>query len=224
MSALRPLDAALAALYPAFAALPAAQRTRLRAGMVEFEVPRGTRLFDAGTPCRGFPLVLEGSVRVARTHEDGRALELYRVSPGEICIVSTGCLMQGRPLSADGVAAEDTRIALLGREAFLDATADPQVRQFVFGVFAERMADLCELVEAVAFHRLDRRLAEMLLGHGRQVSASHQDLAQRLGTSREIVSRLISRFARDGWIRTGRESIEILDAAALRALGGGSPP
>lgn len=217
------LDAAIAALYPAFAALPPAQRERLLAGLAVLEAPRGTRLFDAGTPCRGFPLVLSGSVRVTRSAEDGRGLELYRVLPGQICIVSTGCLIQGRPLSADGFAAEDTRLVLMDRDAFLEASADLEVRRFVFGVFAERMADLCELVEAVAFHRLDRRLAELLLGHGRQVSTSHQDLAQRLGTSREIVSRLMSRFARDGWIRTGRESVEILDAAALRALAAGAP-
>ena len=84
-----------------------------------------------------------------------------------------------------------------------------------------RLADLCELIEAVAFHRLDRRLAELLLGHGRVMRVTHQELAMRLGSSREIVSRLPSRFAREGWVRSGRESIEVVDPVALRGLAAG---
>ena len=210
-------------LYPAFEHLPQGLRSALLDRLQLLTVPTGTRVFDAGSPCQGFPLVLKGGIRVARGTADGKALELYRVVPGDICIVSAGCLFNGTPLSAYGETYADTELTLLSRDDLIAATDDAGVRNFVFGVFAERLADLSELVEAVAFHRVDRRLAELLLGHGREVRTSHQDLATRLGTSREIVSRLIARFARAGWVSSGRENIRILDPAALRAVAAGAP-
>jgi CRP/FNR family transcriptional regulator len=96
-------------------------------------------------------------------------------------------------------------------------------RRFVFGIFADRLADLMALAEAVAFQRLDRRLATALLGRGAVVHATHQALADELGTVREIVTRLLRRFERAGWIALGRERIELRDAAALRQLAAGEP-
>ena len=82
-------------------------------------------------------------------------------------------------------------------------------RQMVFAVFAERLTDLMALVEAVSFQRLDQRLAQALLGHGPALHTTHQGLADELGTVREMVSRLLSRFERAGWVRLGRERIEL---------------
>jgi CRP/FNR family transcriptional regulator len=73
-------------------------------------------------------------------------------------------------------------------------------------------------VDAVAFHKLDRRLAAALLGRGQQLAMTHQALADELGTVREIVTRLLRRFEREGWVALGREQIQILNGAALRAL------
>jgi CRP/FNR family transcriptional regulator len=96
-------------------------------------------------------------------------------------------------------------------------------RRFVFGIFADRLADLMALAEAVAFQRLDQRLAQALLGHGSTLRSTHQALADELGTVREIVSRLLSRFERAGWVGLGRERIDVLDSAALRAVANGEP-
>jgi CRP/FNR family transcriptional regulator len=94
-------------------------------------------------------------------------------------------------------------------------------RRFVFGVFADRLADLMALAEAVAFQRLDQRLAAALLGHGDVLQTTHQALADELGTVREIVTRLLRRFERAGWLVLGRERIELREPAALRRLAGG---
>jgi CRP/FNR family transcriptional regulator len=77
------------------------------------------------------------------------------------------------------------------------------------------------LAEAVAFQRLDQRLAAALLGHGATVQATHQALADELGTVREIVTRLLKRFEHAGWVAIGRERIDVRDAAALRAVAAG---
>jgi CRP/FNR family transcriptional regulator, anaerobic regulatory protein len=80
------------------------------------------------------------------------------------------------------------------------------------------------LAEAVSFQRLDQRLAQALLGHGPQRHVTHQALADELGTVREMVSRLFSRFERSGWVRLGREGIEVLNPSASRRLSEGGNP
>lgn len=179
-------------------------------------VAAGTLLFDETEPCQGFPLLLEGEVRVTRNSGDGRSLELYRVSAGEICLISSACLFRAQPLSARGVAVRDTTLLLVPPPAFRTCLADAGFREWVLGLYAERLADLGALVDAVAFQRLDRRLAAALLGRGPELAVTHQDLAGELGTVREIVSRLLHRFEREGWIELGRERIRICDSAALR--------
>lgn len=219
------LIARLTAQYPAVAALPAALREDVLATEAQvLTVPAQTPLFQEGTPCQGFPMVLQGEVRVARGAQNGRSLELYRVGPGELCVASTSCLFGHSLLMAHGSTTEATELVVLTPRGFDRWVADAGFRQFVFGVFADRLADLMGLVEAVAFQRLDQRLAGALLGHGPVVATSHQALADELGTVREIVTRLLKRFERAGWLRLGRERIELKDAGALRALAGGLLP
>ncbi|MBH9551922.1 Crp/Fnr family transcriptional regulator [Inhella sp. 4Y17] len=195
-----------------------AQAQRLR-------VPAGTRLFDAGQPCPGFPIVESGSVRVSLASPDGRLLELYRVEPGDLCVVSTTCLFAGRVATAQGDAVSETELVLIRPADFDEACqADPALRRQVMGVMAERMADLMAVVEAVAFQRLDQRLAAVLVARGPVLAITHQQLADELGTVREIVSRLLGRFERAGWVSLARERIELRDPAALRALCAGANP
>jgi CRP/FNR family transcriptional regulator len=208
--------------YPALAGLPALlPGAALWRETQAVEVPAGSVLFEERAPCSGFPLVLEGEVRVARGSAQGRSLELYRVGPGELCVVSACCLFGSTPLSAHGVTTLPTRLLLLSPAGFERWVAHEPFRRFVFGVFADRLGDLMTLAEAVAFQRLDQRLAATLLGHGPTVHATHQALADELGTVREIVTRLLKRFERAGWVSIGRERIELHDAAALRAMAAG---
>ena len=180
--------------------------------------PAGTVLFRETEACQGFPLVLEGEVRVSRTSTQGRELELYRVVPGEMCLVSSACLFVGQAFTARGVTTLPTRLALMPAPVFRQAIGSELFRDFVLGLFAARMADLTGLIEAVAFQRLDSRLAATLLGHGSQVRATHQTLADELGTVREIVTRLLHRFERSGWVELSRECITIRDSVALRQV------
>ena len=205
----------LLALYPALRAL-GPQLAALAPQAVT--VPAGTVLFSERDPCKGFPLLLEGEVRVSRNSPDGRSLELYRLVPGELCLVSSASLFRAQPLSAEAVATRSTRLLPVPPSAFQAWIAQPAFRDFVLGLFAERMADLAALIDEVAFQRLDRRLAAALLGRGPELAITHQELASMLGTVREMVTRLLRRFEREGWIELARERIRILDGAALRRV------
>lgn len=209
-------------LYPALDGLGDAALGRVLAQAQVLHVPVGTQMFGEGAPCRQFPLVLEGSIRVAKA-SDGRELQLYRVTPGESCVLTGGCLVGGRDYPASGVVERDARLVVLPKPVFdeLLATHAP-FRQYVFSLFAERLTDLMALVEAVAFHKLDRRLASALLGRGRVVALTHQQLADELGSVREIVTRVLRGFADQGWVQSSRGAIEVLDAVALRRVAEGN--
>jgi len=208
------------ALYPSLAQVQPGL-AELGETLVPMQVPADTVLFSENAACQGFPLVLDGEIRVSRHSSDGRSLELYRVGPGELCLVSSASLFRAQPLSALGRATRPTRFVLIAPALFQRWIDTPAFRNDVLGLFAERMADLTALVDAVAFQKLDRRLAAALLGRGQQLRLTHQALADELGTVREIVTRLLRRFEREGWVTLGREQIAIVNSVALRAVAQG---
>jgi CRP/FNR family transcriptional regulator len=209
-------------LYPALAHVTPTLES-LGPSIAPMVVPAGTVLFDENAPCTGFPLVLEGEVKVARHSGDGRSLELYRVVPGELCLVSSACLFRSTPLSAQGIATKPTTLIHIPPPVFTQWLQTAAFRNEVLGLFAERMADLTVLVDAVAFHKLDSRLAAALLGRGQNIAVTHQALADELGTVREIITRLLRRFEREGWVELGREQIRICNSAGLRAMSAALP-
>ena len=218
MSAAAP--SVLHGLYPVLDALPPPLRARVEQQAQAMTVPAGTVIFDEHQPCQGFPFILDGGIRVLKPAANGRELPLYRVLPGESCIITSSCLLGRTDYNARGVTEAETTLVLLPRPLFDELLGQPAFRSFVFNLFSERIAELMQLVEEVAFHKLDQRLAGLLLGKGKLVHATHQQLADELGSVREIVSRLLKSFAAQNLVRLGREQIEILDPAGLRRLAG----
>jgi CRP/FNR family transcriptional regulator len=209
----------LVELYPAFQTMPAELLDETVSHAVVRTVPAGTVMFDEKNPCQAFPMLLSGSIRVTKTGASGRELQLYRVVPGESCILSSSCLLGGSPYPARGIAESEVTMVALTAPIFnrLVAAHEP-FRNYVFSLFSERIADLLQLVDAVAFQKLDQRLAALLLGKGKVVHTTHQALADELGSVREIVSRLLKSFAEQGLVVLGREQIEIMDPAGLRRI------
>lgn len=209
----------LVTLYPALASLDPVRLDAVLAEAALVQAPAGTVMFDDRQPCQAFPLLLEGSVRVSKVAANGRELQLYRVVPGEACVLTSSCLLGHSPYRARGVAESGLTMIVLTQPLFSRLVAEHEpFRDYVFALFAERLADLMQLVEAVAFQKLDQRLAALLLGKGRMVRTTHQQLADELGSVREIVSRLLKAFAEQGAVSVGREQIEIVNPQVLRAI------
>ena len=207
-------------LYPPLAGLAADQLTALLQPRAVMHLPAGTQVFAEHQPCRGFPLLLEGSIKVVKQAASGRELLLYRVTPGGSCIISSSCLLGHTDYNACGIA--ETPITLLALPiANFSAlmTAHTPFRDFVFHLFADRIAELMQLVEEVAFARLDQRLAKLLLARQEDsLSITHQQLADELGSVREIVSRLLKGFEAQGLVVLGREQLSISDRPGLQKL------
>lgn len=202
--------------YPMLRELPAAQLQGLLKDST-MHLPVGTLVFDENQGCMGFPLVLSGSIRVIKAAPNGRELQLYRVGPGESCILSSSCLLGHENYHARGIAEQDVEMLILPASTFRTWLAQHEsFREYIFNLFSERITDLMQLVTAVAFQKLDQRLAALLATKTSPIHSTHQMLADELGSVREIVSRLLKNFAEQGWVRLGREQIEITDAAALK--------
>jgi CRP/FNR family transcriptional regulator len=207
---------ALLERFPVFAALPAPRLDALLAAAQIRRVSAGSRLFEPRMPCTGFPLVLEGSVRVSKVSPAGREIVLYRVSPGEGCIVSGSCLLGQVDYSARGLAETDVTLLVLAPQQFEELVLHhPAFRRFVFDMVGARLGEVMELVDEVAFRRLDTRLARLLVQRGPVINATHQGLADELGSVRVFVGRLLRGFEERGWVRLERERVTVVDAKAL---------
>lgn len=181
-------------------------------GVRAMRFPAGQILFSAGQGCQGLPLVMGGSIKVQMTGVSGHSIVLYRLEADDICTLSIGCLMTGRPYRAEAVVEEEAEALMIPRAVFdrlMDQSAD--FRLGIMESYGRRLDDLMLLVEEVAFRRMDRRLEEWLLGRAARgpVVITHQELAVELGTAREVVSRLLKELERRNMVRLARGKIEV---------------
>lgn len=184
-------------------------------------LPAGTVLFRPGNPAEGFVVVLEGRIEVCLVGPSGREILLYAVEPGQSCVQTTLSLIGNEPCTGEAVTAAPSRIVLIPRGLFESLMAqDAGFRAHVLRAFGRRMDDITRLLERVAFARVEQRLAEALidLAAGGVVKATQADLAARIGTAREVVSRRLDAFARSGWVVAERGQVRLTDLPALRRL------
>lgn len=185
-------------------------------------VPEGTVIFGPGKSPENLLLLLEGRVRVQQMSEGGREIVLYRVEAGESCVLTTACLLAHEDYSAEGIAETDVRAVAIPRAVFDDLISQSiTFRNFIFTAYSRRITDLFQVIEDIAFQRVDIRLAQKLIDLERgtgQIKATHQQMAAELGTAREVVSRQLGEFQRRGWIRQSRGTIELLDLVGLGRL------
>ena len=208
---------------PDLAALAPDARRALDA-IQPMDVPKGAVLFRPGDAVRGYVFVLEGRVGVHLVGPTGRDILLYEVVPGKSCIQSTLGLLGGEDYTGEAIAQAPARIVLLPRTTFLKLLdVEPSFRRLVFAAFAERLQAMMHLVEAVAFQKVEVRLATYILSHADEtgcLEATQQDMASAIGSAREVVSRQLDTLARRGWLTHKRGIVQITDIDALEALAG----
>jgi CRP/FNR family transcriptional regulator, anaerobic regulatory protein len=178
----------------------------------------GTVIFEEFQPCNAFPFILSGNIRVYKQSVNGRELSLYNVTSGDACVVTAGCLLGDDPYNASGSVKMDSTLVMMTANDFENLLSSKVFRAFIFSLFSKRISELMQLVEEVAFQKLDRRLASLLLRRDRHIKVSHQELADELGTVREMITRVLRSFSDTGLIKSGRERIEILDESALKEI------
>ena len=198
-----------------------AVRLALRAQGKRVRFKAGERLFAPGDLAGSWVAIERGRVRVSLLAPSGREVTLYRIGAGESCLLTTSSLIGDEPLPAEGFAETDVEARLVSKATFDRLIAeDPDFRRDVLRNYANRVADLVVTMQDVLFRAIPERLSRTLLMRESQgtVEATHQEIANELGSAREVVSRVLQRFEREGLIAIERGRIVIRDPEALRRM------
>ncbi|HYN76238.1 MAG TPA: Crp/Fnr family transcriptional regulator [Lamprocystis sp. (in: g-proteobacteria)] len=214
-------------LFPTLAAGDPATRALVESAQT-LELLPNQPVFFAGSPCANYVLVLAGSIRVQVIGEGGREALLYRVLPGQACVLTTCCILSGEDYPAEAFTESPVSVLSVSKPVFdraLDAA--PTFRGFVFANLGSRIAQVIARMEELAFRPIDRRLADfLLLRTAREptapIAATHQEIAVELGTAREVVSRQLKRLETAGLVRLGRSTLEVLDRQGLEHINFGA--
>ena len=172
----------------------------------------GTQFYSQGDTCPGIAFLLAGEIRVFMLGESGREITLYYILPGETCVLNASCILAKCPYMANATATEEGAVLYLNSDIFLRLMGEyEQMRYFVFSFFSQRFAEIIELVEEVTFGKLDVRLADYLVERAEDnvLNTTHQLIANELGSSREVISRLLKDFERKGMVKLSRHCIRI---------------
>ena len=181
---------------------------------------QGDPICDQGVLCQHLALIVSGTARVYKLGESGREITLYRLGSGESCILTASCIVSGSPFPAFAVCEQDIQALAIHPGVVRQWTDEfPLWRNYLFGLISDRLGDVISVIEEIAFRRVDRRLADYLLqragGRRQSIKATHQAIASDLGTSREVVSRILKDFEHQGLIAVSRGQLQISDAAGL---------
>jgi CRP/FNR family transcriptional regulator len=176
-------------------------------------IPRNARIYAEGDSCSSIAFILSGEIRVYKIGETGREITLYEIGPGETCILNASCILSHTSYPANAVAVSDVTLLLVPSSDFKKFVMEnEEMWAFVFTLLSQRLARVMELVEEVAFGRMDQRLMDYLRDKSkdRSLETTHQKIANELGTSREVISRLLKDFERKQQVRLSRNSITLL--------------
>lgn len=207
------------ARFPALRDLSSSARERVERTSTVRRFDEGAVLSEPGGECRAFPLIAEGEIRIEALSEDGRSALLYEVTGGQTCIMTASCLLSGQRFPVRATVSRPTTAILVPPSEFATLFATEEaMRRLVVETLSARLAAVMALVDAVLFTRLDVRIARWL-AERQVIEATHEDLATRFATARQVVSRTLGGFQERGWIVQSRGRIEITNADALRAWG-----
>ena len=181
----------------------------------------GATVFSPGDESSVFFIVTNGAVRVEQTNSAGRTVVLYRVGAGDSCVLTATCLLSGHAYAAFGHAEGEVEAYALAPETFRRLLrVDPAFQTRVIGGFAARVGELTGVIDDLLEHRTDLRLARWLAGRTvGAVEMTQTEIAQELGTAREVVSRALKAFQTRGWVRLERGKVHVLSLEALRRHG-----
>lgn len=185
-------------------------------------LPAEQIVFHQGDQCGHYIIVVAGTVKVMGRSPSGREIVLYRIEQQGSCVLTTSCLLGGEQYPAEGITETEVSAFLLTAADFQQALAESAgLRRFIFDSYGERLAAMIGLVQEIAFERIDQRLARYLIEHsgsGFVLLRSHQDIADELGTAREVVSRHLKALEQKQWLALSRNQIMFLNKDAIGVL------
>ncbi len=185
---------------------------------------KGTNIHD-GNECTGVILIKSGSLRLYLLSEEGKEITLYRLFPGDMCILSASCVLETITFDVFIDSEENSECIVVGGCAYEDLSKRmPEVKIFTQETALSRFSDIMWVMQQILFMSMDKRLAIFLLDESAKtgsdtIKLTHEQIAKYMGSAREVVSRMLKYFASEGMITASRsEGIKLLDKNRLRKL------
>ena len=167
-----------------------------------------------GDVCHHLPLVISGSVRVYKIGETGREITLYHLEQGDSCIMTASCIISQKVFPAFALAETEIEAFTIPANSLRKWVTHNSIwQEYIFGLLSQRLANVIEIIEEVAFRRMDSRIASYLLNNVnskiKTLQITHETIAQELGSSREVVSRILKNFEKQELLSLSRGKIEL---------------
>ncbi|MGL5718156.1 MAG: Crp/Fnr family transcriptional regulator [Paraclostridium sp.] len=182
-------------------------------------------ILNEGEQCLGFSLILKGIIRVYRISEKGKEVTLYKLSKGDTCYLSMSCMLSNKSYPAFAEVVESTKIAFIPNSIFKKYIYDTLgFQKYMVSNLFEKYTEIIKLLEEVAFDRMDSRIAKYLLVTSKETNNSayiyltQEKISNDLGTSREVVSRILSDFKNKEIISSSRGKITIINKDKLESI------
>lgn len=189
------------------------------------QLQQGQSIFQQGQACEHYFVLHSGQARVFTRSANGKEVLLYHMQPGEICILTTACMLGDKPFPAEAIADSALDAYRLSKLQFQQWLANSEAfRQLIFNSLGQRMDGLINTIAKLALESIDQRLAKLLLRQPhRELAWTHQQIADEIGSAREVVSRHLKKLAERGMVDLGRGKLQILDRDALVTVSLGPP-
>jgi len=204
--------------------LSVAEKNILESNITKVTYSKGSNIHSADSKCLGVLLIQHGALRVYILSEDGREVTLYRLSPGDICVLSASCILNSITFDVHIDAEDDTEAFLLNISAFSKlSNQNVYVENFSYKNTVERFSDVMWAMEQILFMRFDKRLAiflldEMAKTNSSKISLTQEQIAKYIGSAREVVSRMLKIFQSQGILEQSRGLIHVIDKEKLKEL------
>ena len=209
--------------FPFWERLSAEDRDTLLASSLQVRFPRGFTIHD-GNECTGVILIRSGSLRLYILSEEGKEITLYRLFPGDMCILSASCALNSITFDVFVDSEENSDCIVVGGCAYAAiAERVPEVKIFALESALARFSDVMWIMQQILFMSFDKRLAiflsdEIAKTGSDTVNLTHEQIAKYMGSAREVVSRMVKYFASEGIVEPLRGGVRIIDKAKLKRL------
>ncbi|MBQ8642827.1 MAG: Crp/Fnr family transcriptional regulator [Clostridia bacterium] len=211
--------------FPIWNKLSAAHQNQILGTLTSRTVTKGTVIHNGGMDCTGLLLVKAGQLRAYILSGEGREITIYRLFDRDMCLFSSSCMMRSIQFEITIEAEKDTELWVIPVEVYQSIMAESApVANYTNELMAARFSDVMWLIEQIMWKSLDRRVAAFLLEEASiegtdRLKITHETIANHLGSSREVITRMLKYFQNEGMVRLSRGMVDITDTAKLEALG-----
>ena len=214
------------AVFPVWDKLTKQQQDRLLDSLITRSVKKGTVLHNGSMDCTGLLLIQSGQLRAYMLSEEGREITLYRLFDMDMCLFSASCIMRSIQFAVTIQAEKDTDLWVIPAEVYQDMMEQSApVSNYTNELMASRFSEVMWLIEQVMWKSLDKRVAAFLLEEAaieesHELKITHEVIANHLGSHREVITRMLRYFQKEGAVQLRRGSVELTDFAKLREIAG----